>query len=71
MLIVDCCPRFVTLSDTASAAEAAEYNLNKKLLLKEKRERYALRCTQLYTLSLANHFLHKPFWQCYNIDFRG
>jgi DNA-directed RNA polymerase len=42
-----------------------------KVLKKEENEKYSLRCTQLYTLSLANSLDGAPFWQCYNLDFRG
>ena len=42
-----------------------------KSLKKEQNEKHSLRCTQLYTLSLANSLVDAPFWQCYNLDFRG
>ena len=47
------------------------YHQTYKLLKKEENEKHALRCTQLYTLSLANSLVDAPFWQCYNLDFRG
>ncbi|OAF69413.1 hypothetical protein A3Q56_02812, partial [Intoshia linei] len=42
-----------------------------KLFRKEKAEMYSLWCTELYRLSIANHYKQNYFWFPQNLDFRG
>ena len=65
-----CMPyRFLIPHSSFSLSQAYYKHVNS--LKKEENEKYSIRCTQLYTLSLANTLSRGPFWQCYNLDFRG
>ncbi|XP_067658835.1 DNA-directed RNA polymerase, mitochondrial-like [Haliotis asinina] len=65
------CPPMPKVTQNMTPQEKSKHYMERLKIRQQRSDAHGLWCTELYKLSISNHFRDEVFWLPHNIDFRG